>query len=111
MFSKLASAAVLASAVNSQIATESDAYSAAWGCAKCLKNSQVWVIPTAKKRGKIASASGTQGKCCTSSTDSTNCSAFMTSGAMTSTNTAYKYTAGTNSLEVLMGQCEFNSAV
>lgn len=114
MFSKpliFAAIAGTSSVSASALSLETNAYTATWGCAKCLRNSQTFIIPTTSIRGTASDNTGYQGKCCTSTTDATNCSSFLTGGSLDGANTALAYAVGTNSPEVLMGQCEYNTSV
>ena len=40
------------------ISIETDAYTATWGCAKCIRNSQTFIIPTASVRGTVSDNTG-----------------------------------------------------
>lgn len=61
MFSKplmFAAIAGTSSVSASAISTETNAYTATWGCAKCLRNSQTYIIPTASIRGSVTDNTG-----------------------------------------------------
>ena len=62
IFSKpiiLAAIAGTSSSVSaSTISTEANAYTATWGCAKCLRNSQTYIIPTTSIRGTASDNTG-----------------------------------------------------
>ena len=97
-------------AADQTIATSSEAYNAADGCTLCLRKSQYWIMLTANLRKGIANNAATTGKCCTSTTDSTNCASTQSNSALDSTYSALQYIT-TNSLHVLIGQCEFEQAI
>jgi hypothetical protein len=97
-------------AADQTIPISTAAYSATDGCSLCLRKSQYWVVLTANLRKGIANNAATTGKCCTSTTDATNCADTQSGGALASTYSAIKYTV-TNSLHILISQCEFEQAI
>lgn len=64
---------VLVRAADQTISTSTAAYNAADGCALCLRKSQYWILPTANLKQGVANNAAVTGKCCTSTTDATNC--------------------------------------
>jgi len=61
-------------------------------------------------REAVANDASYNGKCCLTASDGTNCATEVANIA-SGTSLALTYVSGTNSLETLIGQCQYNTAV